>query len=99
MKRKGMKPGTGHTWTYHKGTWKEVKLTPRKWKFTYTTTKTRKGRKAPYGTGMPIGSKLHWKIIANQYALKTTPNKYKLITKGIKYRQRHTTKKGHKLRR
>ena len=31
------------------------------------------------GSGMPIGSKLIWNIKAKQYAIKVTPNKYRLI--------------------
>lgn len=84
-KRKGMKIGGKHTWKYWQGIWKEKKINPKTWVFTYTHGKTRTGSWAPRGTGMPTGSKLVWKIRANQYAIKTGPNTYKLIMKGKKY--------------
>ena len=90
-RRKGMRVGAKHKWTYSKGIWKETKTSPRMWKFSYTNSKYRRGRKAPRGTGMPVGSKLHWKIRANQYALKTGANTYKLIMRGTKYRAKHST--------
>lgn len=83
-RRLGMKIGHGHKWKYSSGIWKETKITPKSWKFTFTNSKTRAGHSAPYGTGMPIGSKLIWRIKANQYAIKTSPNTYQLIMKGKK---------------
>lgn len=90
-KRRGMKVGYGHVWKYSSGIWKETKISPKAWRFTYSNSKRRAGHSAPYGTGMPTGSKLIWKIRANQYAIKTGPNTYKLIMKGKKYMGRWKT--------
>ena len=48
----GMKVGRTHKWYYDKGEWKEKKLTPDKWQFTYNVTKRRAGN-APEGSGVP----------------------------------------------
>jgi hypothetical protein len=45
----GMKVGRTHKWYYDKGEWKEKKLTPDKWQFTYSVTKRRAGD-APEGS-------------------------------------------------
>lgn len=82
--KKGMKIGGRHSWKYKTDKWNEVKIAPRKWKFVYYQNKTRLGRNAPKGSGFPQGGKLHWKITADQYAVKTGPNTYKLIMRGIK---------------
>ncbi len=50
-----MRVGRGHTWNYDAGQWKETKVTPDEWTFTYAVTKRRKG-KAPEGSGVPVGT-------------------------------------------
>ena len=35
----GMKIGRSHKWYYDKGEWKEKKITPDKWEFTYAVNK------------------------------------------------------------
>ena len=35
----GMKVGRGHKWYYDKGEWKEKKVAPDKWEFSYNVTK------------------------------------------------------------
>lgn len=62
----GMRVGRGHTWNYDAGQWKETKVTPEEWTFTYSVTKRRRGkhRKDPaspsapsiIGTSSPIRS-------------------------------------------
>ena len=84
-KRRGMRIGRGHTWRYSPGIWKETKVSPHGWKFTYENSKTRTGSWARWGQGMPVGSKLIWKIRATQYAKKVSPNRYILTMKGKKY--------------
>jgi uncharacterized protein (DUF2252 family) len=37
----GMTIGRTHHWYYDKADWKEKKVTPAKWEFTYSTTKRR----------------------------------------------------------
>lgn len=95
-KYKGMKIGASHSWNYQTGKWNERKIGPRKWTFTYQQSKTRAGRKAPYGSGMPIGSRLDWRIRARQTAVKVSPNKYLLTMKGIKTQAGYKLGKGKK---
>jgi hypothetical protein len=39
----GMKVGRSHKWHYDTGEWKEKKITPDKWEFTYAVNKKRAG--------------------------------------------------------
>jgi hypothetical protein len=71
----GMKVGRTHKWYYDKGEWKEKKVTPDKWQFTYTVTKRRAGI-APEGSGVPLGTEYHWYILANQNVKKIDANSY-----------------------
>lgn len=84
MANRGVPKGFKHKWKYTTSYWNEIKVSPRKWLFTFYQTKYRKGRKAKYGSGIPLRGRIHWKLNAHQYALKTSPNSYKLITKGSK---------------
>ncbi|MFL6404148.1 MAG: hypothetical protein ACJ71M_11790, partial [Nitrososphaeraceae archaeon] len=49
----GMRVGRTHKWYYDKGEWKEKKVTPDKWQFSYNVTKRRAGN-APEGSGVPV---------------------------------------------
>lgn len=50
----GMKVGRRHKWYYDRGEWREKKITPEQWEFTYSVKKRRAG-KAPAGSGVPVG--------------------------------------------
>src|SRR5438045_2576036 len=50
----GMAVGRTHKWYYDQGEWKEKKVTPDEWTFTYAVKKRRAG-KAPEGSGVPSG--------------------------------------------
>ena len=84
----GMKVGRTHKWYYDKGEWKEKKLTPDKWQFTYNVTKRRVG-KAPEGSGVPVGTEYHWYILANQNVKKLDANSYTTSMLGLKYKLAH----------
>jgi hypothetical protein len=84
----GMKVGRGHTWNYDAGQWKETKVTPDEWTFTYTVTKRRKG-KAPEGSGVPVGTEYHWYILAHQVVQKLNANDYSTSLEGTKYKLAH----------
>ena len=71
----GMKVGRTHKWYYDKGEWKEKKVTPDKWQFTYNLTKRRAGI-APEGSGVPLGTEYHWYILANQNVKKIDAKSY-----------------------
>lgn len=84
----GMKVGRTHKWYYDKGEWKEKKLTPDKWQFTYNVTKRRAGN-APEGSGVPVGTEYHWYILANQSVKKLDANNYTTSMIGLKYKLSH----------
>lgn len=61
----GMAIGGSHTWNYDQGVWKETKIEPDRWEIDYATTK-RRARKAPKGSGVPVGTEYHWFIVGHQ---------------------------------
>jgi hypothetical protein len=84
----GMKVGRSHKWYYDKGEWKEKKITPDKWEFTYDVTKRRAGN-APEGSGVPVGTEYHWYILAHQNVRKLDANNYTTSMAGLKYKLAH----------
>src|SRR5919201_5741221 len=80
----GMKIGRSHKWYYDQGEWKEKKVTPDKWQFTYAVTKRRKG-KAPEGSGVPVGTEYHWYILAHQFVKKLNANDYSTEMTAMKF--------------
>jgi hypothetical protein len=84
----GMKVGRTHKWYYDKGEWKEKKVTPDKWQFSYDVTKRRAGN-APEGSGVPVGTKYHWYILASQNVKKLDANNYTTSMIGLKYKLAH----------
>jgi hypothetical protein len=88
----GMKVGRTHKWYYDKGEWKEKKVTPDKWQFTYNVTKRRAGI-APEGSGVPLGTEYHWYILANQNVKKIDANSYTTSMIGLNTRWRTNVQK------
>jgi hypothetical protein len=84
----GMKIGRSHKWYYDQGEWKEKKITPDKWEFTYAVTKRRAG-KAPEGSGVPVGTEYHWYIVAHQNVKKLNANDYSTSLAGLKFKVAH----------
>jgi hypothetical protein len=84
----GMKVGRSHKWYYDKGEWKEKKITPDKWEFTYAVTKRRAGN-APEGSGVPVGTEYNWYILAHQNVRKLDANNYSTSMTGLKYKLAH----------
>jgi hypothetical protein len=84
----GMKVGRTHKWYYDRGEWKEKKLTPDKWQFSYNVAKRRAGN-APEGSGVPVGTEYHWYILANQNVKKLDANNYTTSMIGLKYKLAH----------
>ena len=84
----GMKVGRSHKWYYDKGEWKEKKITPDKWEFTYAVNKKRAGQ-APEGSGVPVGTEYHWYILAHQNVRKLDANSYTTSMTGLKYKLAH----------
>jgi hypothetical protein len=84
----GMKVGGTHHWYYDEGEWKERKVAPDKWEFTYNTNK-RRAWQAPEGSGVPVGSEYHWYILAHQNVRKLDANRYTTSMTGLKYKLAH----------
>lgn len=84
----GMKVGRSHKWYYDKGEWKEKKISPDEWNFTYSVDKRRAGH-APEGSGVPVGTEYHWYIIAHQNVKKMDANRYTTAMTGMKFKIAH----------
>ena len=84
----GMRVGGTHEWYYDKGEWKEKKIAPDKWEFTYSVKKTRAWQ-APEGSGVPVGTEYHWYILAHQNVRKLDANSYATSMTGLKYKLAH----------
>ncbi len=87
-KYSGMRVGSGHSWYYRQGEWKETKVTPDKWQFTYAVNKHRKWD-APDGSGAPVGTEYHWYVLAHQNVRKLNANEYTTSMTGVKYKLAH----------
>jgi hypothetical protein len=84
----GMKVGGRHKWYYDKGEWKEKKVAPDRWEFSYAVHKRRAGH-APAGSGVPVGTEYHWYILAHQNVRKLDANTYTTSLSGLKYKLAH----------
>jgi hypothetical protein len=84
----GMKVGRSHKWYYDQGEWKEKKITPDLWQFSYAVTKRRAGR-APEGSGVPVGTEYHWYILGHQNVCKLNANDYTTSMTGLKFKIAH----------
>jgi hypothetical protein len=84
----GMRVGGTHQWYYDKGEWKEKKVAPDKWEFTYATNK-RRAWQAPEGSGVPVGTEYHWYLLAHQNVRKLDANSYTTSMEGLKYKLAH----------
>jgi hypothetical protein len=84
----GMAVGRSHKWRYDAGEWKERKVTPDRWEFSYAVVKRRAGR-APEGSGAPVGTAYHWYIIADQVVTKLDANSYTTEMVGHKLKVTH----------
>jgi hypothetical protein len=84
----GMRVGGSHSWYYRQGEWREMKVSPDRWKFTYAANKLRVWN-APEGSGAPVGTEYHWYILAHQNVRKLNANEYTTSMTGVKYKLAH----------
>jgi len=84
----GMAVGGEHTWLYPNGLWKETKVAPDRWDFTFSAIKERE-RSAPPGSGVPVGTQYDWYILADQRVRKIDADSYTTIMSGVKYKIAH----------
>src|SRR2546430_16900626 len=83
-----MAVGGEHTWLYPNGLWKETKVAPDRWDFTFSAIKERE-RSAPPGSGVPVGTQYHWYVLADQRVRKIDADSYTTIMSGVKYKIAH----------
>jgi hypothetical protein len=84
----GMAVGGEHRWVYPNGRWRERKVAPDRWEFTFSSMKERE-RAAPRGSGVPEGSQFHWYILAHQRVRKVDQDSYTTLMEGLKYKVAH----------
>lgn len=84
----GMPVGGQHTWIYPNGLWREQKVAPDKWEFTFASIKEREGN-APFGSGPPANTQYLWYILAHQRVRKIDKDSYSTFMSGIKYKIAH----------
>src|SRR5437870_3362674 len=84
----GMAVGGEHTWLYPNGLWRETKVAPDRWDFTFNSIKERE-RSAPPGSGVPVGTEYHWYILADQRVRKIDADSYTTFMSGVKYKIAH----------
>jgi hypothetical protein len=84
----GVAVGGEHTWLYPNGLWKETKVAPDRWDFTFNSIKERE-RSAPPGSGVPVGTQYHWYILAHQRVRKLDADSYTTFMSGVKHKIAH----------
>lgn len=84
----GMLVGGSHLWDYPHGVWEEMKIAPDIWQFSFTSIKSRKVA-APENSGVPLNTKYHWFIMADQRVTKTTKDQYQTAMLGTKFKIGH----------
>lgn len=84
----GMSIGGEHLWEYPCGIWQERKAAPDRWLFTFRSLK-RRARGAPAGSGVPVGTRYHWFILAHQKVRKLDKDTYETSMEGVKYKVAH----------
>lgn len=81
-RRRGVPRGYRHFWKY-KGIWKERKKPDGSWKIDFRASKGKKSK--GYGN-FKKGFRIHWRINADQYAVKTGKGTYQTRMIGTKRR-------------
>jgi hypothetical protein len=84
----GMPVGGKHIWMYPNGTWKEEKVEPDCWVFTFESVKQRE-RQAPENSGAKKNTQYHWYILADQSVRKIDKDSYETLMEGVKYKLSH----------
>ena len=84
----GMSVGGQHSWIYPNGLWRERKVAPDRWEFTFESLKQRE-RSAPAGSGVPPNTQYHWYVLAHQRVRKIDEDSYATFMSGAKYKVAH----------
>lgn len=81
VRQRGVPVGYVHQWLY-RGKWVESKITPKTWKIRFVASKKKTNLKG--SGGLPVGSRVRWRIIAIQDAIKLKDGLYMTDLKGFK---------------
>ena len=84
----GMAVGASHSWRYTDAIWREQKVAPDRWEFTFKSKK-RRGQPAPPGSGVPPDTLYHWYLLAHQRVRKIDEDTYATFMSGLKYKIAH----------
>lgn len=84
----GMMVGGRHSWLYTDAVWRERKVGPDEWDFTFLSTKRRE-RESPDGSGAPTGTEYHWYLLAHQFVRKIDKDSYATFMSGVKHKVAH----------
>ncbi len=84
----GMPVGGAHVWEYPRGIWREEKVAPDRWVFSFRSDKKRE-HAAPEGSGALPGTQSHWYILAHQRVRKLDQDTYETVMEGVKYKLAH----------
>lgn len=84
----GMSIGGEHSWLYPDGQWRERKVAPDRWDFSFRSTKRRR-RAAPEGSGAQPGTMFHWYVMAHQRVRKVDQDTYATFMEGTKWKVGH----------
>jgi hypothetical protein len=84
----GMRVGGQHTWIYPNGLWRERKVAPDEWEFTFSSIKMRE-QSAPPGSGALLNTQYHWYILAHQVVRKIDGDSYSTMMSGAKFKLAH----------
>ncbi len=84
----GMPVGGQHRWVYPRGVWRERKVAPDRWEFTFSSMKERE-RDAPPASGALPDTQYHWYILGHQRVRKIDQNTYSTFMSGVKHKVAH----------
>lgn len=84
----GMPIGGQHRWIYPRGVWRERKVAPDRWEFTFSSMKERE-RRAPAESGASRDAQYHWYVLGHQRVRKIDEDTYSTFMSGHKYKVAH----------
>lgn len=84
----GMPVGGQHRWVYPHGVWRERKVAPDRWEFTFSSMKERE-RAAPPNSGAARDTQYHWYILGHQRVRKIDDDTYSTFMSGVKHKIAH----------
>lgn len=84
----GMRVGGTRSWINPRGVWRERKVAPDRWAFTFEFFKKRQ-EPSPEGSGAETGTQFHWYVLAHQRVKKIDRDAYATLMEGLTYKVAH----------